>query len=123
MQEKLFDFLSEIFGRDRVALAYGDKVTTPGLSVIFYESSTDTVKQLDGTTNYLVGNYLVQIWDETSKKVLEGSKKLFLRAEGTEYQIQSMRSARMDRTKKKWHRDIVIRIMEDVEYARVLDNN
>ena len=86
------------------------------MSVIFYEDGIDRnrFKDLEGTTNIQVGTYVVQIWHDSFKEVIDSSQLLIDRAEGTIFQITSIRSVWKDIRKRKWHRDITIEIMEDV---------
>ena len=114
MIEELVDFLRTLFEKEKVGLAYSDAVTKPGLGVVYYDTGIDAQKELDGTTNLLVGNFIFEIWHDTYAQVLEASNTLFTAAEGTKFQIQNMRSVRINGSKKKWHREISIIIMEDV---------
>ena len=113
MEVELFDFLCSIYGKENVYLAYGDKVTKPGLSCVFYSDGMDYDKQLDGTTNLVIGNFTVDIWNDSMKTAMESSKLLIDKVEGTKYQVQNVRPVREDGYKRKWHRVIQLRIMED----------
>lgn len=117
MEVQLFNFLCSIYGKENIYLAYSDKVTKPGLSCIFYSDSMDFEKNLDGTTNIITGSFTVDIWHDTMKETMQSSKLLINKAEGTKYQIQNIRPVREDGYKRKWHRVIQIRIMEDFENA------
>lgn len=94
-------------------LAYSDRVTQPGLSVIFYENQTSEIKDLEGTTYMEQGSFVVQIWHDDLEQVEVQRKRLQAATQGTEFQIQSMRPVRVDGNKRKWHRDFEIQIMED----------
>lgn len=114
MLERLFNFLKNLFGEDVVVMiVYGDKVTTPGLSVVFSESQTSTIRDLEGTTYMQTGTFVVQIWDDNLEKVEIQKRRLQEAMEGTEFQIQNMRPVRTDGNRRKWHRDIEIQVMED----------
>lgn len=113
MLQELFDFLEALFVGERVALSYGDKVTEPGFSVVFYEDGTDVDRNLDGTANLLIGTYVVQIWHDSLLEAKEKSDILFQAMEGTKFQILSMTPIRVDGNKRKWHQQIVVQIMED----------
>lgn len=107
------EFLRSIYGRDKVYLAYSDSVTKPGISCIFYSEGSDYDKQLDGTTNIVSSTFIVDIWNDSMKETMESSKLLIDRMEGTEYQVVNMRPVREDGYKRKWHRVIQVRLMED----------
>lgn len=114
MSKKLVSFLRSIFGVDKVLLAYSDRVTKPGLSVIYYQGDESYTKELDGTTHMRTGNYVVQIWHDSLAEVIQAYDVLFDAMEGTEYQILSSRPVRVDGNKRKWHKEITLVIMEDL---------
>lgn len=113
MEKKLYDFLCSVYGQDKVSLVYSDKVTAKGLSIYYYCDNVDFDKELDGTTNLKIGTFTVEIWHDSLIEVLESSDILINAAEGTDFQIQNLRPTREDGYKRKWHRVIQIRIMED----------
>ena len=113
MEQELVSFLCSIYGKDKVLLAYGDKVTKPGVSCIYYMEGSDYDKNLDGTTNMVIGTFTVDIWNDSMKATIESSKLLINKAEGTKFQVQSVSKVREDGYKRKWHRVIQIRVLED----------
>lgn len=108
-----YDFLKSLYGQNNVFMSYGDQVTTPGLSCVFSEESADRESDLAGETNVITYTYNVEIWHDSYEEVLRSSQILINAVEGTDLQIQSMRPVREDGYKRKWHRVITIRIMED----------
>ena len=113
MLEELFDFLKATFVNERVELSFGDKVTQPGFTAVFYEVGTDIDRNLDGTANLLIGNYVVQIWHDSLLEVKEKTNILSKAMDGTKFQILSITPVRVDGNKRKWHQQIVVQIMED----------
>lgn len=111
---QLYDFLVEVYGEDNVALAYADSVSSPGFSCDYYEVDMAMDKNLDGTTNLIIHNYIVDIWNDSLLQVKESSEVLFKAMEGTEFQIQSIRPIRVDGNKRKWYQEVSVRLMEDV---------
>lgn len=114
MDQELYDFLVQIFGEEKVGLAYSDKVTEPGLSIRYVQLSEDYQKELDGTTNLAIGRFMVQVWHDSMLEVRDSASDLLRVAEGTKFQIQNSRPVRVDGNKRKWHKDLEIVIMEDV---------
>lgn len=116
MLEAFYQFLLTIFPESKVSLAYSDKITGPGLSCIFYETSTDTEKNLEGTTFLVIYNYTVEIWEDSIEAVERECKKLFTAAEETKFQVQSFSIIWQDQIKRKWHREIEFQIMEEPKW-------
>lgn len=115
--EELFSFLKSVYNmypEDRVALFYSDKITSPGFSCVYEQSNIVTDKNLDGTTNLLIVEYQIQVWNDTLKQVKEDTNILFRAMEGTKYQIESIQPVRVDGNKRKWHQEITVTVMEDI---------
>lgn len=106
-------FLASIYGEENVYLSYGDAVTKLGLSCIFYLDSQEADKQLDGTTNLVTTTFYADIWNDSMVETINSSKILIDKTEGTKYQVVNVRPVREDGYKRKWHRVIQFRVMED----------
>lgn len=116
MFEELYQFLLKVFPNAFVALAYSDEITKPGLGCIYRNSGeTLDLKDLEGTTYVREHTFVVELWHDSLQEALASSEQLFQAAEGTKFQTRSRTPAWRDGLKRKWHIDIEIKILEDVE--------